>query len=141
MVIDIPISEIMTTQVISLENDESLKKAEHLMKKHHIRHLPITKNGNLVGMLSLTDLQRISFTNAFSEEGQNSDSIIDDMFNIDQIMTHHPVTIDIKEGMIKALEILVDKEFHALPIVNEGSLAGIITTTDAIKYLLKICEI
>ena len=140
MVIDIPISEIMTQQVISLEINESLEKAEGLMKKHHIRHLPITKDRQLVGMLSLTDLQRISFTSTFNEEGLNSDSLIYDMFSIEQVMTHHPVTIDVRDGLIKALGILVEKEFHALPIVDADKLTGIITTTDAIKYLLKICE-
>ena len=140
MVIDIPISEIMTQQVISLESNESLEKAEGLMKKNHIRHLPITKDGLLVGMLSLTDLQRISFTTTFNEEGLNSDSLIYDMFSVEQIMTHHPISIDLKDGMIKALEILVEKEFHALPIVDGENLVGIITTTDAIRYLLKICE-
>lgn len=139
MVIDIPISEIMTQQVISLESNESLEKAEGLMKKNHIRHLPITKDGLLVGMLSLTDLQRISFTTSFNEEGLNSDSLIYDMFSVEQIMTHHPISIDVNDGLIKALEILVEKEFHALPIVDRDNLAGIITTTDAIKYLLKIC--
>lgn len=140
MVIDIPISEIMTRQVISLESSESLQEAEGLMKKHHIRHLPITRKGKLVGMLSLTDLQRISFTTTFSEEDQNSDSLIYDMFSVIQLMTHHPISIDINDGLIKALEVLVEKEFHALPIVDNEKLVGIITTTDAIKYLLRICE-
>ena len=141
MVIDIPIDEIMTHQVISIDLFEGLEKAETMMRKHHIRHLPVLKEGNLVGMLSLTDLQRISFANSFYESTQNEDSAIYEMFTIEQIMTHHPISIDIKEGIPKALQILAEKEFHALPIVSKDKLVGIVTSTDIIKYFMKVCEI
>jgi len=141
MVIDIPLSEIMSKQVISLDINEELESAEKLMRKNHIRHLPITKDGILNGMLSLTDLQRISFANTLSDSEENADSEIYDMFTIEQIMTHHPLAIDINDGMVKALLILSEKEYHALPVVDEDKLVGILTTTDIIKYFMKVCQI
>ena len=141
MVIDIPLHEIMNHQVISLDINEDLEKAEKTMKKHHIRHLPITKEGKLHGMLSLTDLQRISFASTLSESDQNVDSEIYEMFTIEQIMTHHPFSVNLYDGMLKVLVIFSEKEFHALPVVDEGNIVGIITTTDIIKYFLKVCEI
>ena len=141
MVIDIPLTEIMSHQVISIDLNENLDSAEKLMKKNHIRHLPVTKNDKLVGMLSLTDLQRISFANSFSESDQNEDSAIYDMFSVSQIMTHHPLSMDYRDGIVKALHILSEREFHALPVVNEDKVVGIVTTTDVIRYFLKLCEI
>lgn len=141
MVIDIPLSQLMSKQVISLDIKEDLNTAEKLMRKNHIRHLPITKDGVLNGMLSLTDLQRISFASAISESDQNIDSEIYDMFTIEQIMTHHPLAINVNDGMVKALLIFSEKEFHALPIVDDGKIVGILTTTDVIKYFLKVCQI
>lgn len=141
MVIDIPLSEIMNHQVITLDVYEDIEMAEKLMKKNHIRHLPITKNGKLDGMLSLTDLQRISFTSSLSDLDQNIDSGIYDMFTIEQIMTHHPFTVNIHDGMAKTLLIFSEKEFHALPVVDGDKVVGIITTTDVVKYLLKICKL
>jgi signal-transduction protein with cAMP-binding, CBS, and nucleotidyltransferase domain len=141
MVIDIPLSQLMSKQVISLDIYEDLESAEKLMRKNHIRHLPITRDGVLNGMLSLTDLQRISFASSVSESDQNIDSEIYDMFTIEQIMTHHPLAININDGMVKALLIFSEKEFHALPVVDDGKIVGILTTTDIIKYFLKVCEI
>lgn len=141
MVIDIPLSEIMSEQVISLDVYEGLEVAEKLMKKYHIRHLPITRDGNLTGMLSLTDLQRISFASTISDSDENMDSEIYTMFTIDQIMTHHPVSVDINDGMVKVLLLFSENEFHALPVVEGEKVVGIITTTDIIKYFLKVCEI
>ena len=141
MVIDIPLSELMTHQVVSINIDESLEIADQLMRKNHIRHLPITKEDKLIGMLSLTDLQRISFANSFTDVNPNIDSEIYNMFTIDQLMTHHPTSVDLKDGMVKALHVLSEEEFHALPIVDDERLVGIITTTDVIRYFLKVCEI
>lgn len=141
MVIENSLREIMTKQLVTIDSSESIDKAEQKMKKHHIRHLPITKNKKLIGILSLTDLQRISFASSFNESNSNEDSLIYDMFTIEQIMTHHPYCIDVNEGISKAMQVLIEKEFHAIPIMENEKLVGIITTTDIIKYFLKQCEI
>lgn len=141
MVVDIPLSEIMSEQVITLDVYEGLEVAEQTMKKYQIRHLPITRDGKLTGMLSLTDLQRISFASTISDSDENMDSGIYTMFTIDQIMTHHPVSVNLNDGMVKVLLIFSEKEFHALPVVEDEKAVGIITTTDIIKYFLKVCEI
>ena len=140
MVIDIPISELMTKQVIYLSSFDGLEVAEKTMKKNHIRHLPILNEGKMTGILSLTDLQRVSFANTLSETDENMGSMIYDMFTIEQIMTHHPVFVDVNDGIIKVLHILSENEFHALPVLDDDELVGIITSTDVIKYFLSICE-
>lgn len=140
MVIENSLREIMTKQPVTIKSSESIEKAEEKMKKHHIRHLPIIKNKKLIGILSLTDLQRISFASSFNESNSNEDSLVYEMFTIEQIMTHHPYCIDINEGMKKAMQVLSEKEFHALPIMEDEKLVGIITTTDIIKYILDQCD-
>ena len=63
-----PISEIMTKEVITLKTTDSLEYAEHLFKSEHIRHIPVVKNKIVIGMLSYTDLLRISFADAVDED-------------------------------------------------------------------------
>ncbi|MCF6347825.1 MAG: CBS domain-containing protein [Flavobacteriaceae bacterium] len=62
-----PISKIMTRDVIALTLDDSLFDAERLFKKHHIRHIPVVDDDRIIGMLSLTDLLRISFVDSYSD--------------------------------------------------------------------------
>ena len=59
--IEVPVSNIMTKDVISVNVEDGLDNAEHLLKKHKIRHIPVTNAGKLVGMLSINDILRISF--------------------------------------------------------------------------------
>lgn len=50
------VSEIMTKEVISVSPDAHIDACVALMKRHHIRHLPVNEDGGVVGMLSLRDL-------------------------------------------------------------------------------------
>lgn len=50
------ISSIMTRDVVTIEQDEDLDEAAELMKKNKIKRLPVTKNGELVGIITSTDL-------------------------------------------------------------------------------------
>ena len=50
------VSEIMTSNVISATSQHHIDECVALMKKHHIRHLPVIDDGMVAGMLSLRDL-------------------------------------------------------------------------------------
>ena len=50
------VSEIMTTEVISTTSSHHIDECVALMKRHHIRHLPVIDEGVVTGMLSLRDL-------------------------------------------------------------------------------------
>lgn len=136
MLINRPIKDIMTAQVISITTDTRLEEAEAMFRKHKVRHLPVTKNKELVGILSLTDLQRISFASSFGEAEDEIDNAMYEMLGVSQIMQSKPVSIQLNASVKDAAEILASREFHALPVVDGNQLVGIITTTDLIKFLL-----
>ena len=132
-----PISMIMTAPVITLKKNDSLEKAESLFKKYHIRHIPIVTDDVVVGMLSYTDLLRLSFADYTDSNIDDSDALVYNMFTIKQVMKRNIVTISSSNSIKDVAEILATKEFHALPVVDTNKLVGIVTTTDLIKYLLK----
>jgi CBS domain-containing protein len=127
----------MTSPVITLSKDDNLETAEHLFKQHHIRHIPVVEENVIIGMLSYTDLLRLSFAdvagNAFDD---SPDVMVYNMFSIGQVMNRNIVTVCASNSIKEVAEILASKEFHALPVVNKNTLIGIVTTTDLIKYLL-----
>ncbi len=88
-------------------------------------------------MLSYTDLLRISFADAIDEEEQDVDTVVYNMFTIEQVMAKNLVTVSPTNTIKEVSEILSKREFHALPVVEEGNLVGIVTTTDLIYYLLE----
>ena len=135
---NIPVSTIMSTQLIILNTTDSLEKAEHLFKKHKIRHIPVIEGPNkIVGMLSLTDLLRISFADGAYEEEDDIESVVYEMFTLSQVMAKKIKAVSPQTSIKEVAELLAAREFHAVPVVDQGDLVGIVTTTDLIKYLLK----
>jgi CBS domain-containing membrane protein len=132
----VPISTIMTKNVVKLNVSDNLTKAESLFKKHHIRHIPVVRDKVVIGMLSYTDLLRISFADELDDEENTIDITVYNMFSVEQVMTKNLTTIFPETTIKEAAEILSKNEFHALPVIENGSLVGIVTTTDLIKYLI-----
>lgn len=131
-----PVSTIMTKDLITVNHVDDLTTAESLFKEHQIRHIPVVNGKEIIGMLSYTDLLRISYADAVYEDETNVDTIVYNMFTIAQVMAKNLVMVPPQTTVKEVAEILSEKEFHAIPVVDEKELVGIVTTTDLINYLL-----
>lgn len=132
----VPISTIMTTNLIKINLTDDLTKAEMLFKKHTVRHIPVVSGLKIIGMLSYTDLLRISFVDAIDDAADVVDIKVYNMFTIEQVMAKKLVTVAPETSIKEVAEILSTREFHALPVCEGDLLVGIVTTTDLIKYLI-----
>lgn len=132
-----PVTTIMTEHVVTLKINDSLEKAEKLFKRHHIRHIPVVSGKSIIGMLSYTDLLRISFADSAFEDEDYVESIVYNMFSIEQVMVKKIISVKPSTSIKEVAEILTKSEFHALPVVENNTLLGIVTSTDLINYLLK----
>ena len=130
------VSTIMTQDVLTVDINDSLQKVSDLFSTNKLRHLPVLSHGSLVGMISHTDILRISFGNTFGEDQSDADQAIFDMLSINQVMKHSPVSVSADQTITEAAVILSEKEFHALPVTNDNELVGIVTTTDLIKHYI-----
>ena len=88
-----PISMIMTEDVITLKKTDSLETAEQLFKRHNIRHIPVVDDKLIVGMLSHTDLLRLSFADVTEQEDNPVNVMVYNMFNIEQVMKRNVVSV------------------------------------------------
>ena len=126
----------MTAHVITLNRSDDLETAERLFKSWKIRHIPVVNGKQIIGMLSYTDLLRISFADAVDENEYDVDTTVYNMFTIEQVMAKNLVSVPSTATIKEVAELLAKKEFHALPVVDNNELVGIVTTTDLINYLI-----
>ncbi|MEZ4983417.1 MAG: CBS domain-containing protein [Saprospiraceae bacterium] len=134
---NIPVTEVMTKNLVTISHKSSLDDAERLMRKNHIRHLPVVKSGKLVGIISLTDILRLSFGDTYTEDEEVVDVAVYNMLTLESVMVNRPVTLTTTQTLYEAAEILAEKEFHALPVVEGEKVVGIVTTTDLIRFFVK----
>ena len=132
----VPISEIMTQELITISPVDDLVTAEELFKKHRIRHIPVVQGDEILGILSYTDLLRISFADAIGPDEEEVETIVYNMFSIEQVMAKNVISVPLNATIKEVAEFLAKQEFHALPVVDQGKLVGIVTTTDLIQYLV-----
>jgi CBS domain-containing protein len=117
----VPISKIMTKDVITLNLKDDLETAEMLFKKNSIRHIPVVKDRTIIGMLSYTDLLRISFADATDEYDSEVDTIVYNMFTIEQVMAKNVVSVPSSATVKEVAKLLGEREFHALPEMLSSS--------------------
>jgi len=134
MNLNIPISEIMTTNVLFVHYNNKLDEVERLMNSKKIKHLPVLKEGKLNGIVSLTDLQRLGFTKSITDSDEKS--FMYETLNIEDVMMNNPVTINSKTTIKEVVKILIQSDFHALPVVDNEVMLGIVTTTDLMAFIL-----
>jgi len=130
------VKEIMTTNLKSISlHDGSIQKAKDIMEQSDIRHLPVTKGNELAGIISLTDILRISYGANYGQEGAVDKSIFESL-DLENVMVHNPTTINSDTTIKEAAEILANNQFHALPVTKDSQVEGIVTSTDLINYLI-----
>lgn len=110
-----------------------MKDVDRILEQKHIRHIPVVSGDEVIGMISRTDLQKISFVNSF--DGDHLTTAMYDALTIEQVMTKDLTTVASADTIHDVTVTLSENEFHALPVVDNGKLAGIVTTTDLLKYL------
>lgn len=119
-----PVSTIMTRKLITLTPEDTLQTVREIFSSHRIHHLPVvTDDGNLAGLVTTYDLFKL---------GISSDSY--DSLSVTDIMTKKLATLEPTAKVGTACEVFLENLFHALPIVDNGKLVGIVTTFDVLKY-------
>lgn len=131
----VPISQIMSKDLVTVNPTQSLYDVERLLNRHNIRHVPVVEGEQLVGVISRSDLLRISFADLTDDE-ENVEAVVYDLYSIPQVMSRVPITVDSEATIREVAEIFSNQSFHSMPVVDHGKLVGIVTTTDMINYLL-----
>ncbi|UJP63439.1 CBS domain-containing protein [Mongoliitalea daihaiensis] len=135
----VPIKNIMTTHVFSIQENGDLNEVINMFKKHKVRHVPVLRGMQLVGMISRTDINRLSF-GALFENQSNADETVLEMLSIPEVMTSKLKVAHAEQSIQEVGQIFTTEKFHILPVVEDGNLVGIVSTTDIILYFLQNCH-
>ncbi|MGE5247494.1 MAG: CBS and ACT domain-containing protein, partial [Verrucomicrobiota bacterium] len=126
----------MKRNPVVVDEGDSMKTAMELLKEHEIRHLPVLKNGEkLVGILSERDIKQASPSSATALEIREIFYLLDKV-KVKQIMTRRPYTVSSTTPIEEAALIIREKKIGCLPVVDDGTLVGILTETDIIDAFI-----
>lgn len=113
------IKDIMTSPVMTIDQNKPAVQANELMWRHQMHHLVVTHNDQIVGILSDTDLG-----------GEHATEIPDNLL-VKNAMSSPITTITTTATVDKAVNLMTGNGFRSLPVLDEeGNLVGIVTKTD-----------
>ena len=128
----------MSTNVITIDEDDSMQHAINLMKENVIRMLPVLRKGRLIGIVSDTDLKRASASDATLLDVHDMLYLISKI-KVHDIMTKNPLTVSEDYTVEETAEVLLKNKISGVPVVNKsGALVGIITRDDLFKVLINL---
>lgn len=131
------VAEIMTSNVLTLHPIDTMDKVKLIFNEHPIHHIPVVKDGKVVGIISKSDY--LTMLHGFTLfKNSNSDKYNDALLRsllVREVMTQQVATLRIDETLETAASYFRENLFHALPIVDKaGKLVGIITTYDLVNH-------
>lgn len=138
MLIEIPtqVSEIMTREVASLSEDDSLSNLREAMGALRFRHMPVTDGDRLIGLITERDLLRISTSSLWPHQGEQ-DRALAERFRVRDVMVRDVMTVSPDTDVEEAGRVLLRERFGCLPVVDrENVLVGIVTSSDYIRLVV-----
>ena len=132
---NIPITQLMSGEVITVKQHETVVKIENLMSTFLIHHIPVVDDGKLCGIVSRNDLVR-KYIDCL--ENNPNHKVSPDLIAKD-IMVTDVISINDTSSIKQAAEIMLGCEFHSIPVVNEKQqVVGIITSSDLLTHLVAL---
>ena len=138
------INKFMTTDVVTLDGESSIKEARALMIRHRFRHLPVTRpDTTIIGIVSDRDIRSAMGESYFDDHGNNlkgGGREID--IRVQDIMTKNPVCISHASTIQDALLLIEKTRVGAFPVVDETrKLIGIVSDRDLLNAFIHVLGI
>ena len=102
----------MTHNAITISITQKLNEAKEIMDANGFRYLPVTIGDNLVGIVSKTDLDKFSLTDAYENQDAANKAMLA-TFTVERIMTKSPKTVEQTETIKSVAKTFLGNEFHA----------------------------
>ncbi len=133
------VAETMTTDVLSVDPQNSVATAIRLMRTGQLRRLPVVQDGRLVGIVTGGDVRRITGMSSVVRD-PSGDNFLWQHIPIANVMTLDVITTSPDTLIAEAARLMIEHKIGGLPVVENGRLVGILTTSDLLEALID-CEL
>ena len=147
----ITVKDIMTTELITLAPDMDIATAGKILLENRINGAPLLDHsGRLVGILCQSDLiaqqKSIPIPSLFTlldgyislTTSKRMDKEVEKIAatKVAEAMTPNPKTVEPETDIEKIAALMVEKNYHTLPVIDAGKLVGILGKEDVLRTLI-----
>ena len=131
------VTQIMMGSPVTLKPEDTLDLANDVISLGRIRHIPVVDAGRLVGLLSERDLMGAAASHVFRLKQKSKSALLKGVL-IRDVMKKRVVTITPETSIKDAAHLMADKKIGCVPVVTDGAIVGLVTTTDILRYVERL---
>ncbi len=128
------VREIMMGSPVTLKPEDTLDLASDIISLGRIRHIPVVKDEKLVGLLSERDLIGAAAIKFLGLDQKRKSALLKSVL-IKDVMKKKVTTVKPDTLIKNAARLMADKKIGCVPVVENGALIGLLTTTNILRYL------
>ena len=134
-----PVSSLMTDhhKLVTVSPEDSLTKVKEVFDNHKFHHIPVVHFREIVGLVSKTDFEHFMGGASHYDEDRFVNDLRLKRTLVSEIMTKRLGKVAPDDRINVVLEVFLINRFHALPVVEDNELVGIITPFDIMTALSK----
>ncbi len=127
------IKDWMTKDVLTIDENTSLLKANRMMRDNTIRRLPVVSHGKLLGILTDRDIKDASPASSTTLDVHELYYLLSEM-RVKEVMTKEPVSLSVDDTLEMAAQVMLINRISGLPILDDtGHLTGLLSESDVLR--------
>jgi len=111
------VREVMTTDVVTCNKDDSIQQVAALMKEKDIGIIPVLDKGKIIGMVSDRD---VVIRGIAEHDGKQ----------VDQVMTHRVINVTPNTSAQEAASLMANEQIRRLPVIEHDEVVGMVSLGD-----------
>ena len=112
-----------------------ISEIKAIFEKNTFHHIPVIGDGyKLLGIVSKEDFAKFAYLLSLNTTGKTFSQNEYTNLTAEKLMTKCPMQLDPEDTIGLAADIFLANKFHALPIVEDEQLRGIVTTHDLLQF-------
>ncbi len=132
------VDESMTAHTRTVRPDQSLSDVRSIFEEEGFRHLPVMGNDGIIGIITRTDLMRVTYGAHIAEADFEVNDLILETTTVEECMSKKLITIESGADLKEAARLMRKYKVGCIPVVDKGDLLGLVTTTDVLSAYISI---
>ncbi|MCK5477552.1 MAG: CBS domain-containing protein [Methylococcales bacterium] len=135
------VEELMTSKVFTIDPHDMIDRVFFLIHYERVRHLPVVEKGKVIGMVSDRDMYKAlgPKSNSNAIEGNKSGTELHVIpKKVQNIMRRGVISVGPDTLASDAAALMADNRIGALPVLKDGKLVGILSSTDILRVFSKL---
>lgn len=134
------VGDIMSSPAICIDSESKLPEAAELMQAHEVRRLPVLRERELVGIITLGDL-RGALPSEVTTLNRSELGFLMDQVKVERVMRHPVITVTPETKLADAARLMVEHRISGLPVLSaDHVVVGLVTESDIFRILIDMLD-